>query len=287
MSIVPQKLAIYYGYPSLINGATTIQAAIDVFKAYDVVVLGAGLEVNSHPDHTKTTQIITNSQLSNTKFFSYIDCTKTLNKITSTIDKIKATGMDGVFCDRFGYDFATTRSKQNNIVNYIHGKSMIAFVNSWDPDDTFGSIVHPQYNPSSTAPIINSNDWYLIQSFQILNGEYQDPVFWQVRSDTVSGYKNIFGTNIACVTTYGTETYDQNKADYSYYSAVLYNFDAWGWGEYIYSAVTCQLPFRSRKPIVGTQFVNIINGPTDGLFFRDVNIGIKINTNDHTTSLII
>ena len=39
------RLAIYYGYPSLVNGANgDLEKAARVFSAYDVVVLGDGLE---------------------------------------------------------------------------------------------------------------------------------------------------------------------------------------------------------------------------------------------------
>src|SRR5438046_6630578 len=42
----PARLAIYYGYPSLVNGANgDLEKAARVFSAYDVVVLGDGLEI--------------------------------------------------------------------------------------------------------------------------------------------------------------------------------------------------------------------------------------------------
>src|SRR5437762_11576869 len=42
----PARLAIYYGYPSLANGANgDVEKAASVFSAYDVVSLGDGLEL--------------------------------------------------------------------------------------------------------------------------------------------------------------------------------------------------------------------------------------------------
>src|SRR5438874_120140 len=42
---IPARLAIYYGYPSLVSAANgDVEKAAGVFSKYDVVVLGAGLE---------------------------------------------------------------------------------------------------------------------------------------------------------------------------------------------------------------------------------------------------
>ena len=56
---IPKKLAIYYGWPSAVSGAGgNVTTAANVFKDYDQVVLGAGLEDGTHPDHTNTAAII-------------------------------------------------------------------------------------------------------------------------------------------------------------------------------------------------------------------------------------
>src|SRR5688500_8633894 len=41
----PRRLAVYYGYPSLVNGSGgDVERAVATFAAYDVVVFGDGLE---------------------------------------------------------------------------------------------------------------------------------------------------------------------------------------------------------------------------------------------------
>ena len=51
-TFLPDKLAIYYGWPSAVNGAGgDINVAAAVFDDYDQVVFGAGLEDPSHGDH--------------------------------------------------------------------------------------------------------------------------------------------------------------------------------------------------------------------------------------------
>src|SRR5689334_9511150 len=47
----PRRLAIYYGIPSLVNGAAgDVERAAAVFAGYDVVVLGEGLQYDA-PAH--------------------------------------------------------------------------------------------------------------------------------------------------------------------------------------------------------------------------------------------
>ena len=59
----PGELLIYYAYPSMINGAATIDDAAAEFGLYDVAVIGDGLQdgpgdPNPHPDHANTVAII-------------------------------------------------------------------------------------------------------------------------------------------------------------------------------------------------------------------------------------
>ena len=68
-STTPVRLAIYYGYPSLVNGSNgSEEKAARVFSQYDAVVLGDGLEfpnrqLKPNPtgdpvEHSKTAKII-------------------------------------------------------------------------------------------------------------------------------------------------------------------------------------------------------------------------------------
>src|SRR5437762_14014055 len=81
----PARLAIYYGYPSLANGANgDVEKAASVFSAYDVVILGDGLEfpdreTGRHPpgdpeEHQKTLRIIAavRDRSPATRFYSYV-----------------------------------------------------------------------------------------------------------------------------------------------------------------------------------------------------------------------
>lgn len=286
-SLIPKKLAIYYGWPSVVNATYTVNGAANVFKDYDTVIFGAGLEDNTHGDHQNTIDIINHPDMANTDCYGYIVSTDSLSLNQTKIDNWLSMGVNGIFCDNFGYDWGVTRSQQNDLINYIHSKSLSAFVNAWDPDDVFSNSNVPTFNPSGTSHVLGSNDYYLAESFQIINGGYQDTVFWKTKSDKMVNYKNIYGTKMATVTTTNSSVFDTNKWDYSYMSAVLYNFDLAGWGELYYSASSGSLPFRPRAEVFGDNFTgNIVEGPSN-VFSRSTNVGIKIDTVNHTVNTLI
>lgn len=279
----PKKLAIYYGWPSAVNATFTVPGAISVFQDYDLVVLGAGLENPSHGDHANTVDIIAGLP-GTTKVFGYIDSEASNSTNWLAIDRWVDMGVAGIFCDKFGYDYNVDRNRQNVLVEYTHYKGKTAFVNAWDPDDVFANTVNPTKNPLGTANMVEPTDWYLSESFQIVNGAYQDEAFWKAKSDKMAGYMSL--GQMACVTTYDNSAFDQAKFDYAFYSSVLYGFGAFGWGEEFYSASSAQLPFRTRPPVYGDSFVNGISEPVSGTFQRNTNVGVLVNTTTHTVDTV-
>ena len=101
--IESKRLAIYYAYPSGVNGTFSVPGAINVFKDYYLLVFGSGLEEVAHPDHANTVAII--AGLTNTKVYGYVDATISLVDFKDKVDKWSVMGVAGIFCDRFGYDF--------------------------------------------------------------------------------------------------------------------------------------------------------------------------------------
>lgn len=284
--MIPKILAIYYGYPSLINNSNgNISNAINILKNYDMIIFGSGLEQSSHSDHKNTKNIILHPNMINTKVYGYIDSTISINQFKNKTDNWQKLGVKGIFADRFGYDFSISRSKQNQILDYIHSKNLQAFVNAWNVDDVFGNNINIPSNPTGIVSHIGPNDWYLAQSYQIYNGVYQSVQDWKDKSDKMTFYKQKFGTKMATCSTWNTSQFDQSKMDYAYFSTILYNFDAYCFGEYNFSTDS-QLPFRSRKEFIGTNFVtNIVQNQNK--FSRNFNVGIKLDTANHTINYII
>lgn len=301
-TIVPKKLAIYYGWPSAVNssGGNPNLAAV-VFKDYDLVVFGQGLENPSHGDHANTVAIINHPDMANTEVYGYIDATLAIDDIQDKIELWGEMGVSGIFLDQFGYDFNVSREKQRAIVWSVHhlysgADRLKAFVNAWNPDDAFSPAVNAIHNPLGKSTRLNENDWYLAESFAIKNGAYDDEDHngngikdWQDKAFKLTGpggYRDTYGTKIAAITTNDSSPYDQNKADYSYYASVANTFNAWGWGEEFFSASSASLPFRPRPPVLGTYFTGAITYVA-GVLERQTNIGIHIDTNTHTTNTLL
>lgn len=287
--LIPRKLAIYYGYPSLINGAGgNLTTATDVFNDYGVLVFGNGLQDSGHPDHANTKIIIGNLKTlpNNTVVYGYIPITLSIPEIKQRVDAWAEMGVGGIFVDQAGYDFGVSRQRQNEIVDYVHGKGLSVFINAWNPDDVFSPVFNSMYNPTSETTHLGNNDIYLLESFQIIGGEYQYPADWVIRSDKALAYKNQYGTRIATITTVSAAKpdFDQKKFDYAWWSTLLYGFDAMGWGELNFSALDSKLPFRTRPDPgeIGSAFISpVIHHPP--IHRRTTTaVVIEVNTDTHT-----
>jgi hypothetical protein len=292
-----KKLAIYYGYPSTVNDYT-INGAVDVFKVYDLLVFGKDLEKNTHPDHNNTELIINHQDMANTEVYGYIDTSYSNNKMKNRVNKWKNMCVAGIFINLFGYDFGTTREQQNTFVDYIHNQGLKVFVNSWNPDDALSNHIINPNNVNGLSHHLLSSDWYLAESFAVKNNEYDDIDYnennekdWIEKGNKIlNNYSNsIQIASIATINSDGTATdltFSQNKADYSYYAAHLFGFNAWGFGENNYSSLggPDSLPYRMRKELPDYDYfkTNILK---DGqIYERRINVGIHIDTINHTVS---
>lgn len=281
-----KKLAIFYGWPSTVNGASDIPTAVSHYQNYDMVVFGQGLEDPSHGDHANTQSIISDPGMANTAVYGYVDATLSFLSIFTAVDRWVNMGVAGIFYDRFGYDFNVSRVKQICLVELARYKGVHSFVNAWDPDDVFASTVHATMNPLGLPPSIDGNDWYLAESYQIINAAYQSETDWRTKSDKMLAHRTAFGTKLAAVTTYDSSAFDQVKADYAYFSALLDGLNAWGWGEEFFSAGNSQLPFRNRKEYHGTKYLGGIvqNG---SIYERDTNVGVHVDATNHTVDILL
>ncbi len=71
---VPKYLAIYYGWPSLVeNSQGNVIQASTWFQQFDLIVFGDGIWKDTHGDHVKTESIIGNLIADNKKVYGYID----------------------------------------------------------------------------------------------------------------------------------------------------------------------------------------------------------------------
>lgn len=92
---VPKYLAIYYGWPSLVqNSQGNLTKASDWFKQFDLIVFGDGIWKTSHGDHANTAIIISNLIASQKKVCGYVDLGVTTQNLNETEMQ---TAVDGWF----------------------------------------------------------------------------------------------------------------------------------------------------------------------------------------------
>nr|QBK86420.1 MAG: hypothetical protein LCMAC102_02150 [Marseillevirus LCMAC102] len=293
MSLAPKTLAICYAWLSTIKN-WTVAGAVSVLKDYDIVVAGAGLEDSSHGDHQNTDDIISHSDMTNTEVYGYITIRDGQSANETKIDNWDAMGVAGIFCDEFGFDYSgITRAKQNDLVDYIHTKSLKAFVNAWNPDDALSNNSVTPGNPQGTAHKLTTTDIYLAESFAVKDNAYDNTDTdtdgkpdWVEKAEKLECY--IGDIVIACIGTTGTSTagFTPAKADYSYYATAMYGFDVWGWGEKNYSSAggPDSLPFRTRKTLPEGIKLHGSVVKTGDVYERTTNVGFHVDVDGHTVS---
>ena len=275
------RLAIYYGYPSLINGSHgDVKKAAGVFARYRVVVLGDGIEFpdrqpNRGPqgdpaEHQKAEEIMVAVHQLNPRieFYGYVclgDLPSHKGKATALTtgelkDRIrlwKRMGVKGIFLDEAGYDFpVVTRNRQNIAIQFVHELGMSAFVNAYFPDhlfsqgDSLPNAAGSEKNPQHAPTLLDRRDAFLLESFQVKNGQYEDPQEWQQRIQKALAYRQRFGTRIlATTTTQPGIPFDAAQFDYAWWTASLYGLDGFAWGEPDFSARDNSLPDRNAAPV--------------------------------------
>ncbi len=296
--IEPETLLIYYGWPSSINSTFTVPLAAAEFGQYDYVVLGAGLESGSHPDHTNTVNILADPAMANTTVFGYIDLGVTTNNYTipeieSRVDQWITTGVDGIFFDDFGYDFGTSRTRQNAAVVYVHGKGMPVIANAFNPDDAFSNDVDATYNSGGTSTFLNSSDFYLFESHQIRIGVFESEATWQDKANLLATHQQAIGYGgfgiMSITTNDAANTFNQDKFFYAWHSALLYGHTATGWGEYLFSSSSAQAPFRSRPATdCGTVFSSAVvdSSPIFSRITDQKNVFVNTSTHAYGCSAV-
>lgn len=273
-SDVMKNLLCYYGWPSSFNSAinqwSTEKVARDMAR-YDLVVLGSGLEEDTHGDHTNTETIISRlSQLrSDGQVFGYVTVNQTMTLFMDKVDKWFAMGVDGIFLDEAGYDYGTVatngREAFNDKLDYLHSKGLIAFVNAWKPEHVLGSNADASYpdttwNPNEVNSNITPYDWYLMESFGICNGTYESQTQWVARCEALSDALDEQTVKVAAVGIIDeADSTAQAKFNFLWISAFIAALDGCGSSDLLYGASSANttmwsrvnIPFNAENPRQG------------------------------------
>lgn len=177
-----EKVLLYYGYPIAINEVWSVENAVNIYRNYDIVILGDTYQTPEHPVYANTVAIIRRlaEVAPNVRVVGYVpigldasweDSNLPMDELKLRVNQWNDIGAHGIFLDEFGYDYCVTRERQNEIVNYCHNLGKFVFANSWSYEYCFNpnpmeiSWIPDFYpNPNGLAPVLNENDYYLCEN---------------------------------------------------------------------------------------------------------------------------
>jgi hypothetical protein len=252
----PQRLAIYYGYPSLVEGAAgDLSRAVGTFAAYDVVVFGDGLELGGESadaglraEYQRLTHIIPSlhGTARKPKLYGYVDLGRTQHltdrEVVRRVDEWRRLGVDGIFFDEAGRDFGVTPARRTAAVRAAHDRGLSTFMNAFDPDDLFDG--RPLTSPLGPDDL-GERDAMLLESFAVREGVVQSEEVTTKRADAALKWRERTGVKVFAVTTTAGGPFDQSAFAHAWQLAVTLGIDGFGWGEANFSADT-KLPWRFR-----------------------------------------
>lgn len=256
------RLGIYYGYPSLVNGAAgRLERAAAVFGDYDVVVLGDGLEFGKqaagghaeHEEHAFTVQLL--QELAHgqhrPEVYGYVDLGRTEQlkapELAERIALWRQTGADGVFLDEAGYDFGVTRERQNAAVLAAHASGLRVLLNAFQPRDVFDDARVPLNragggNPRGLPAALTVRDALLLESFAVREGTPETAEEMRARTEAALEARARFGTRVFAIATSSRAPLSDDLAVYGWWAAAIFGVDAYGRGAPSFSAVSSELP---------------------------------------------
>jgi hypothetical protein len=244
----PGRLAIFYGIPSLVNGASgDVERAAREFAPYDVIVFGDGLQYESRSggarEYQRTTQIIKRLSLTrpSARVFGYIPLGSKSGlsdaQVSDAIERWDAMAVHGVFLDEAGSDFGVTRSRQTSAIDTAHAAGLHVFVNAFDPDDVLAEGTH-----------LTTGDLFLLESFTVRNGNLEPEDEWFSRARKADAHSRRTGVEVWTVTTPAANgRFDKPLCTLAWWSAVLWGFNGFGWGERFYAAPSSTMPMRDCR----------------------------------------
>ncbi|MBI3969549.1 MAG: hypothetical protein HY329_28225 [Chloroflexi bacterium] len=240
-----RSLALYYGWPSVVNGANgDVEVAAATFNRHGVVVFGDGLELPTHPDYQRTVAVLHRlRELGGARVFGYVDLgVRTQNLDLPTIvryaDAWRQIGVHGIFLDDAGADFGVDERRRDAALEGIRRLGLPVILNAHEPDDAFRGRVK-----------LTPEDGYLLESFQVSNGLIQSPEALLRKADRALELALQSGTELYAVATGPSDDPAVKvKRDYAWWTALLYGIDYFQYTTIDYSARTAHLPEPAGEP---------------------------------------
>lgn len=179
------QLLVYYGYPIAYRGLWNVAAVVaEIAANFSVWVVGDAYGAPAHEEYASTLAIVAGVRAAGVQVYGYVPIglntsALTVGQMQTRVDQWHAVGVDGIFLDEFGFDYGNTRTRQNAIVDYVHGKGLPYCANAWTAEDfmcdnaselpwgvgDWRYINFVAGNPGNLVLARNANDCYLIENF--------------------------------------------------------------------------------------------------------------------------
>ena len=255
-NVVPKRLAIYYGFPSLVEGADgSVAHAVRVFSDYDVMVFGDGLELGGmsadadlQQEQQLVGQIVTRLHMRPRKPLIYGSVSLgrvqqlTDPEIVRRIDAWQQLGVDGIFFGEAGRESGISSSRRSATVRAVHERGLSACMNAINPDDLFDKDASRAAAPSE----LGANDALLIEPFAVENSVVLPRDRVAKRAAAAFKWRDRTGIKVYAVTTTVSGRFDASSVVYAERLAADLGVDAFGWGEPNFG-VDAKLPWRFER----------------------------------------
>jgi hypothetical protein len=254
-AVTPKRLAIYYGYPSLVEGAAgSVSHAVSIFGRYDVIVFGGHLDIGTASrdleiEEPLVVQIVRRLHLRPQQpvIYGHIDLGGSPQladaEIVRRIDRWKRLGADGIFFDEAGRDSRVSRQRRTAAVRAVHERGLSVLMNAFNPDALFDPR-NP--NPTGDPGELGARDALLIEPFAVENSVVQPRDAAAKRAAAAIKWRQRTGIKVYAVTTTVAGRFDASAVVYAERLAADVGVDAFGWGEPNFSIDT-SLPWRFER----------------------------------------
>lgn len=250
-----EKLLIYYGYPSLFNGSTSLSEAVKLFDNYDIVVLAGDLVSRDHEEHGAAERLV---KLSKAEFYGYVDAAQPIEKVCSLIKAWAEMGVKGVMLDDFGFDYLepmlgsrrAARLHQARAMECAREHGLKLALNFWFPEDVFEDVDNISLDLSNVSVLVE----HAVYGFGNKTEEYIE----HFRS--MLQYARRSGAKLWCLTSTSANSSHANRIiGYDALTILYPNCDAYAiqedYGEdssvfYAFSRRTSSMPYIKGADVV-------------------------------------
>lgn len=191
-----QPFAIYYGWPSYVNGAHgNVARAIAAFDGYGVVVFGD--DTATPEGDPLATRIMAGVAARGGVPYGYVtvgvgdgEPNHSLAELRERLDAWHRLGVRGMLLDCAGADYGVTRARFDAVVQYAHSLGLSVLANAWNPDDVL-----------ARSATMGPGDGYLGENDVLSDGQFLSPATYRPKLAKMAAYKASLG-----ITLYETAT---------------------------------------------------------------------------------